>query len=319
MFKYHPTIGYTFIENFKNRIQNETGGYLIKTNKIGFRSDYDFNFEKDFRKRILLFGDSFTAADAVSNNQRFSNILEREIANLEVYNFGMPGTGTDQQYLIYQEFGRNYQRDLIIVAVLVENIRRISSRYRIFSDVNGNEIILEKPFFNVENNELVLLNKTVCKHPLNLIDIEVKERKLIDTGGRFKELRKLVSSLGIKEHVQRLSGYQPVPDYNSPENFNWKKMKLILEKWADDCDCPLIIMPIPLYQHIEGTATFLNVQRRFCELQHRNIIIHDLYSDLMSFPLEHRKKFRFVNDIHPTPLFHQVIANSIAKTINKII
>ena len=42
-------------------------------------------------------GDSFTAADGVSNRQRYSDLLEARLPGIEVYNFGLPGTGTDQQ------------------------------------------------------------------------------------------------------------------------------------------------------------------------------------------------------------------------------
>src|SRR3982751_5118059 len=98
LFRYHPIIGYTFIPNLKTRIEHEGGGYLLRTNSTGFRSEREFRKKKDAAKfRVLLFGDSFTAADGVSNRNRYSDILEALVPDVEVYNFALPGTGTDQQ------------------------------------------------------------------------------------------------------------------------------------------------------------------------------------------------------------------------------
>src|SRR3972149_6968280 len=96
--EYHPVIGFRFIPGIKARIDSPEGGYLIQVNDSGFRCTH--NFEKNKKpgvRRILLFGDSFTAGDGVSNDKRYGDILEKEIPDLEVFNFGLPATGTDQQ------------------------------------------------------------------------------------------------------------------------------------------------------------------------------------------------------------------------------
>ena len=61
LFEYHPIIGYRFIPNLQTRVQHESGGYLVKVNSLGFRSEIEFNkLKKEGYKRVLLFGDSFT-------------------------------------------------------------------------------------------------------------------------------------------------------------------------------------------------------------------------------------------------------------------
>ena len=61
-FEYHPVVGYRFIPGLKARIGNESGGYLVRVNASGFRNDRDFAKAKaSGQRRILLFGDSFTA------------------------------------------------------------------------------------------------------------------------------------------------------------------------------------------------------------------------------------------------------------------
>lgn len=97
--QYHPHIGYRYVPNVQARILNESGGYFIRTNSQGFRSNVEFSTERKARPRILVFGDSYTAGDGCDNEQRFTDRLG-EALDAEVYNFGMSGSGTDQQLLI---------------------------------------------------------------------------------------------------------------------------------------------------------------------------------------------------------------------------
>ena len=131
LFEYHPTFAYRFIPSLKARVDHEGGGYLIRTNEQGFRCRHDFRVEKPANGyRVLLFGDSYTAGDGVSNKDRFGDLLETMIDGLEVYNFGLSGSGTDQHHLIYRDLGASYEHNLVIIAVLVENIRRVIARMR---------------------------------------------------------------------------------------------------------------------------------------------------------------------------------------------
>ena len=105
--EYHETIGYRFIPQLSARIPHEGGGYLVRTNSAGFRCDRELTKEKPPEVfRVLLFGDSFTAGDGVSNQYRYGDLLERQFPGLHVLNFGLSGTGTDQQYLIFREFAK---------------------------------------------------------------------------------------------------------------------------------------------------------------------------------------------------------------------
>ena len=76
--EYHNVIGYRFIPSIKARIPHENGGYLIKTNSSGFRCKNEFINEKPENIfRIILFGDSYTAGDGVSNTKRYPEILDK--------------------------------------------------------------------------------------------------------------------------------------------------------------------------------------------------------------------------------------------------
>ena len=44
--KYHPRIGYTYMPSAKLRVAGVGGGYLVRTNAAGFRSDREFVRER---------------------------------------------------------------------------------------------------------------------------------------------------------------------------------------------------------------------------------------------------------------------------------
>ena len=104
VFQYDPVFGYRFIPGLKARIPHGGGGYLVRVNDAGFRCRPRGGGEQPAgHVRVLLFGDSFTAGDGVSNTHRYGDVLEQLVPGLEVYNFGLSGTGTDQQYLVFRE------------------------------------------------------------------------------------------------------------------------------------------------------------------------------------------------------------------------
>ncbi|MBW2037710.1 MAG: SGNH/GDSL hydrolase family protein [Deltaproteobacteria bacterium] len=190
LFKYHPNIGHTFIPNLKTRIMHEGGGYLIKVNQAGFRSNREFEpVKKPGVFRILLFGDSFTAGDGVSNAKRYSDLLEAFFPGLEVYNFGLSGTGTDQQYLVFQEMADVMEHDLLLISVTVENIRRVRARYKAYQSHDGKMSIYPKPYFSLTSDgNLQRHNFPVPKGPLSRDQLPSHEKHFVDRGGRFNWL-----------------------------------------------------------------------------------------------------------------------------------
>jgi hypothetical protein len=220
-------------------------------------------------------------------------------------------------YLIYREYGKKYDCDLIIISVLVENIRRVNSKYRFYYDGDGNELVQEKPYFEIIQGDLKLSNTPVSKKPVNTENLNKTERLKIDTGGRFQVVRNLIIKFGFKEIFQRIFKYQPVPEYSKSSNPEWVKIKMILEKWIDEIDVPIIIMPIPLYQHIEGTSSFSAVRKRFEELKSPKVEILDLMWQIEKLENVNKRDLRFTTDVHPTPLFHEVIASNLDSIIFK--
>jgi hypothetical protein len=321
LFEYHPVVGYRFIPNLQTRVQHESGGYLVKANSLGFRSDQEFTpTKKDGQKRILLFGDSFTEGDGVSNKKRYSDVLMQLLPNTEVFNFGLRGTGTDQQYLIYNEFAKSIEHDLVMIVVYVENIRRVNAKYRFYLNADGEKIVYQKPYFELAKNGLVLRNTPVNPNQLKFEELPEEEKGHVVREGRFAGLRRLVNKLGLKEIAQKVSHYQQYHEYSSSRTKEWQLMKGILTKWISETDKPVLLVTLPTHHYVDEGSDFTVIDRRFKELEGmKNLTVFNPLSEFKKFPLEERRKFRFGVDVHPTPLGHQVYAQTFQPVIERIL
>jgi lysophospholipase L1-like esterase len=321
LFEYDPDIGYRFVPHLKTRVASPDGGYLIRTNGQGFRSDREFERD-DPAPRILVFGDSFTAGDGVSNGSRYSDVLETlletSVAPVQVHNFGLPGSGTDAQFICYRKVVEGAPCRAVVIAVLVENIRRIVSPYRPSQDAEGKVEFLPKPYFELEGRRLVRHHEPVPREAVTARDLEGEES--VDRGGRFPTLRKLVRSVGLQGVVQQLIRYQPTPEYDSPDDPAWRLMRAILLAWRAAVPQPVVLMPLPLYQHVEGTADPSAYRQRFAELAREgSFVLHDPLDDLHAYDARTRAGFRFKTDVHLTPAGHRAIAQSLAGTLRPLV
>ena len=335
LFEYHPIIGYRFIPNLKCRYSFENGGYLIKTNNLGFRSSNDVSsHKKSGVNRISVFGDSYTAGDGVSNGKRYTDILEKRINNIEVFNFGLPGSGTDQQYLVYNEYAKDLKNDIVIITVLVENIIRNTSHYRNYMNDNGELVCYMKPYFELVNNKLLLRNVPPNKRQLDIFSLPEDEKKYIanySVNNRtektkksvIRELKQYLKTKKIGNYISRKRSWKrchPFPQYKDPNNYEWKLMKKILENWIKIIPSKTILIPLPMYQYIEEISNPSDYQKRFRELaDETGCILHDPLNDYKKYSRLERREFRFKNDIHPSPRGHEALADSIIPTLEKIL
>jgi carbamoyltransferase len=320
IFQYHPTYGFHFIPGVKARIPHESGGYLIRANSAGFRSDREFVQPRmPGRRRALLFGDSYTAGDGVSNGARYSDVLERLVPGLEVYNYALPGTGTDQHYLVYSDVAPGVEHDLVIIAVLVENIRRVVARYRVFENSDGQRVAMAKPYFSVDTaGELTLHNVPVPPGSLTLDEVPPDDRAHVDRGGELAVVRRALNALGpgVKKLLQGAIGQNPLPAYDSPDDPAWRLMRAILLRWISESRTPVIVVPLPLYHYVEGISDATAYRARFRELAEvAHAHLHDPLPDLLVLSSDQRQRLRFERDVHPTPFAHEVLARSIALAV----
>ena len=332
IYEYHPTIGLRFVPQIKARVPHEGGGYLVRTNATGFRSDTEFKKARSgATHRILLFGDSFTAGEGVSNGQRYSDFTEKLVPGLEIYNFGLPATGLDQHHLIYQEYAQGIEHDLLIIAVFVENIRRVGSRFRHFLNDRGERVLYAKPYYRLDSGRLQLCGVPPAKAPVDMNSLSAEDQRYIFTRERFPRLKRVFRRLsqeprfqhwviesGLKDRALKAIGYQPIKEYDDPRRESWQVMRALIDSWIRNHPGPVVLMPIPLHHHVYGLADPSAYQQRLGEATRAaGGIFFDPLPALMEAPMAVRKTYYFPGDGHLTKAGHEALARALAPLVRQ--
>ncbi|MBN3752287.1 SGNH/GDSL hydrolase family protein [Paraburkholderia sp. Tr-20389] len=320
LMRYDPILGYRFAPGLKLRIPHEGGGYLVKTNRDGFRCDHQVTPRKQTAHRVLVFGDSYTAGDGVSNGKRYTDVMEQQLNDTEVLNFGLSGSGTDQQYLVFQQYADQIDYDAVVISVLVENIQRNVVRERGWADRAGEAIRVPKPWFELSDDNGLTLKGIPVPQPYSENDLSHPP------GGGMaslrSNLRKMVNKIGpdFKDLCQRITRFQPLPEYNAASNDGWRLMQAILEKWVSELPVPAVIAVMPVYQYVEETASYKNIRKRFDELaQSVDVLVYHVIDDLQRYPAGQRRQLRFRMDCHYTPTAHDLMGRALAKVVAPLI
>jgi carbamoyltransferase len=337
VFRHDPHFGHRYVANLNARIPNELGGFYIRTNAQGFRSETDFVREANGRRRILFFGDSFTAGDLCDNRERFSDLLG-EWFDAEVYNYGLSSTGTDQQLLVFEHEAKQVEGDLIVLAVFVENIERNQVSHRVTVErETGKRILVPKPYFTLEHGRLVLHQVPV---PLERPEAS-PEREGSDRFGshrRDPRLRLLYAAIDhyrsdprmrrarqalapvldeLRGPALRAARFHPFPDYASADSEGWLLMKAILERFLSQARCPVLLVPLPTY-HYYRDGLPPDFQERFATLHAPDrVYVADVARPICALPRADRRRLSFEQDVHFSPEGHRVMADLIAKEIEK--
>jgi carbamoyltransferase len=241
--RYDSEIGHRYVPEINARIPNELGGYYVRTNAEGFRSDVEFVRERRDGSRIVFLGDSVTAGDCVSNEERFSDLVGKALG-AEIYNYALSGSGTDQQLLIYERHAREVEADLIVVPIFIENIERIKVGHReTILGSTGDRVMVPKPYFLLDDEgELDLRHVPVpLERPVAPAEPAASrgatssfpQRTLwrMRQSERLGRMRWLGSRFGdVRSWALRLADFQPYPDYSDPESQGWQLMQAILQR-----------------------------------------------------------------------------------------
>ena len=88
---------------------------IYRVNSRGLR-DGEHAFERPSGgSRFVALGDSFTFGAGVSFGQRFTEVAERRLADVEIVNMGVPGYGLDDALLAFIAEGHRYRPDGVLV------------------------------------------------------------------------------------------------------------------------------------------------------------------------------------------------------------
>lgn len=152
--QFHETYGLAFtpnVEGWNTSLRGEYSTY-IKINNKGLRGQEHEYSKTDDTFRILVLGDSFTAALQIPEVETFPKLLEAQLhqqfpqTKFEVINAGVVGYGTDNQLAYFTHEGYRYQPDLVVLAFFVGNDITDNIRYSLYELENGELISVKAPW-----------------------------------------------------------------------------------------------------------------------------------------------------------------------------
>lgn len=142
----HSTRGWTTKPNLSVNIQ----GKQYTTNNRGHRSLQ--NYADDPKKySVLIVGDSYTFGINADDRDVWTNILQAKDRQLNIINLAVGGHGLDQMYIALQESINLYKPDLVVVAFIEDDIRRMKFDFRDY----------KKPQLKIDNGKLVVTNTPI--------------------------------------------------------------------------------------------------------------------------------------------------------------
>lgn len=154
-----PVVGRKYTPNFRGMVQ--TGEREAKThlsiNREGLR-DKDWSLDKSPHvRRIAVLGDSMVVAVTTDEENTMVRLLEKKLngshdgVTWEVMNFGVSGSSTGQELVMYRKVVAKYKPDVVLCVFctrndLGDNYHRLSNNYRIYFDLDERGELVQRPF-----------------------------------------------------------------------------------------------------------------------------------------------------------------------------
>lgn len=179
VWRYDAELGWGHIPTSVGRLVSPEFDVEIRINSTGLR-DREFTEKKAAGvRRIALFGDSFVEGwgmpvEAVVSRQ-LEACLRREGEDVEVANFGVAGYGTDQALLFFEQQGRQYGAEEVLLFFYGNDLWNNASRKGIGAERGF------KPYFRVRGDgklglQGVPVQKTAFWDRTNNVSLSYKTR-----------------------------------------------------------------------------------------------------------------------------------------------
>lgn len=332
--RYHAVIGYQFDPGGRIRFTRPDGkSFQVRVNAGGIRSNREYDFAKPRGVyRILVFGDSQADGAFQPNELRFSELMEKRNPALEVINLALPGVGTDQQLLNFEEVGVKYEHDLVLLLPFLVNIRRnVQQTQTSIEPASGRIVVRAKPWFELithadGSEELKLHNVPVPEQPLSVEEpgdeadatpiswLLQKFENAREKAKKSAHVRRLAYRLGP---LQDVLGRTPYPEYRTPKTYEWRLMAALIRRFAQGAGKkPLVVAPLVDSWYMRF-ASGKDYWRRFSSLADDRIHIIDLLPHFLK--LGHRApECYFETDSHFSDLGHVVLADAVEAELRRL-
>jgi hypothetical protein len=304
-----PLIGYRYAPDTRLRLPRPGGGeYQIAINRDGIRSDREYSrATPPGTRRLIVLGDSMAAGQFVDNSQRFTEILERRHADLELINLALEGSGTDQQVLLYEHVGRRFEHDAVLLMPFLQNIRRNMAGARDAVDpATGRMVLRAKPRFELIDGGLVL-------HPPAAAT------------GNGSVIRDTPASVGLKAAINRVPGssvwkralyavrpWEPFTEYANAASPEWRLMAALIQRLRQLASPrPVVIVPA-FYSNYVRYRMATNFLDRFRSLEDPPaLVVIDLLPHFRALGADAVRCFQDPFDMHFSAHGHLVIADAL--------
>ncbi|MEM7404369.1 MAG: SGNH/GDSL hydrolase family protein [Pseudomonadota bacterium] len=245
--RYHAELGYEYVPDVCETLPRPGGGrYTIRVNRQGIRANREFSSSVPAgKRRFVVLGDSFAAGQYLSNEHRFSEVLERFRPDIEVVNLALEGTGTDQQLMLFERFARDYAFDVVVAMPFLQNIRRNLVTVREAWDARtGAPVLRGKPRYEFIDGNLSLSNVPVpetVEPPIGRAQTDT-----VGTAQRLKSTLNKLPGIGLaKQLAYRLVAWEPFPEYRDDAHPAWQLMRaLLLEIHSVASQRPMAVVPL---------------------------------------------------------------------------
>ncbi|MDP6502035.1 MAG: SGNH/GDSL hydrolase family protein [Planctomycetota bacterium] len=110
-YRHDADLGWFPIENSELEF-TASRTFHIRHNSLGFRDD---EFGPKEKPRIAFIGDSFVWGFDVDEEERFTELIQKEISVWQILNLGVSGYGTDQELLLLAEYYDQLKPDIVFL------------------------------------------------------------------------------------------------------------------------------------------------------------------------------------------------------------
>ncbi len=304
--------------------------FRLEVNAAGIRSSREYAFAKPAGVyRILVFGDSFADGLYQHNEHRFSELMEQRNPRLEVVNFSLPASGTDQQLLAFEEVRHKYEHDLVMLLPMVAGIRRNLLDTIVGRDPQtGRTIARPKPQFELVSlddgtESLELRNVPVPDQRQELDDSEHSAAHTIGPVHWFAPIRRGLARIPfarrIKRAIEPKIKRDPFPEYRNPQSFEWRLMAAIMRRFARGTGGkPCVIVPLFPVQYVPS-GLGRSYWDRFASLADgRGTYVIDLFPRFAKLGSQAPECFMMPHDPHLSDFGHAFLADSVEAELRRL-
>jgi hypothetical protein len=186
--KFDPKLGWSPIPSVRQYHSDQDFSVLVEQNSLGLRAPENIGMARTNGKyRALVLGDSYVWGYGAQQDDIFTNGAIHGRDDLELVNMGVSGYGTDQELLLYRDFGSKFDVDTVVLAFNAYN--------DISDNLSRNVYGYDKPYFTLENG-LVLHDENIgdsrIRSVWNKLLTESRAASLVSTG--LLNIRYLVAS-----------------------------------------------------------------------------------------------------------------------------